>query len=210
MSEAGWAGEDYWVHPDNRGGFEDWFGFNLSNNFYRTFYCHGEQVAPLALDGYQTDALTDLSLQYLSDYDFDQPWFHVLSVESPHPGAGGNPKYEGFPVPSEYEERFEPGRIRLRDNVPSDKRDQAGQRLCGYYAMIANLDYNVGRILDWLDQTDQSQQTLVVFFSDHGDMLGSHAQWGKSSPWEEAIRIPFIIAKVGGRYGMKVGCTEAV
>ena len=79
MSEAGWAGEDYWVHPDNRGGFEDWFGFNLSNNFYRTFYCHGEQVAPFELDGYQTDALTNLSLEYLNGYDFDQPWFHVLT-----------------------------------------------------------------------------------------------------------------------------------
>ena len=193
MSEAGWAGEDYWVHPDNRGGFEDWFGFNLSNNFYRTFYCHGEQVAPLALDGYQTDALTDLALQYLSDYDFDQPWFHVLSMESPHPGTGGNPKYEGFPAPSEYEERFEPGRIRLRDNVPSDKRNQAGQRLCGYYAMIANLDYNVGRILDWLDQTGQSQQTLVVFFSDHGDMMGNQGLWSKQAPYDESIRIPVML-----------------
>ena len=36
VSEAGWAGEDYRVHPDLRGGFEDWFGFNLSNNFYPT------------------------------------------------------------------------------------------------------------------------------------------------------------------------------
>ena len=192
VSEAGWAGEDYWVHPDNRGGFEDWFGFNLSNNFYRTFYCHGEQVAPFELDGYQTDALTNLSLEYLNGYDFDQPWFHVLSFESPHPGTGGNPKYKGFPVPAEYEEMFEPGMIELRDNVPTDKQAQARQTLCGYYAMIANLDDNVGRILDWLDQTGQANETLVVFFSDHGDMMGSQGLWHKQVPYDESIRVPVI------------------
>ena len=54
------------------------------------------------------------------------------------------------------------------------------------------------------------RETYLVFFSDHGDMLGSHAQWGKPCPWEEAIRIPCIIAKVGGGYGMKAGRTKAV
>ena len=193
VSDAGWAGEDYWVHPDNRGGFEDWFGFNLSNNFYRTFYCHGEQVEPFELDEYQTDALTNLSLEYLSSYNSNQSWFHVLSVESPHPGTGGNPKYEGFPVPSQYEEMFEPSMIELRDNVPTDKQAQARQTLCGYYAMIANLDDNVGRILDWLDQTGQIDQTLIVFFSDHGDMMGSQGLWHKQVPYDESIRIPVIL-----------------
>jgi len=45
--------------------------------------------------------------------------------------------------------------------------------------------------------------------SDHGDMLGSHGQRGKSSPWEESIRIPFIVARVGGPYAMKVGENDA-
>ena len=89
-------------------------------------------------------------------------------------------------------------------------KEKAELDLAGYYRMIENLDYNVGRISQALKKMGIDRETYLVFFSDHGDMLGSHAQWGKSSPWEEAIRIPFIIAKVGGRYGMKVGCTEAV
>ena len=41
-------------------------------------------------------------------------------------------------------------------------------------------------------------------------MLGCHAQWGKSSPWEESIRIPFIVSKIGGRDNMKTGYCPAV
>ena len=82
--------------------------------------------------------------------------------------------------------------IELRDNVPTDKQAQARQTLCGYYAMIANLDDNVGRILDWLDQTGQANETLVVFFSDHGDMMGSQGLWHKQVPYDESIRIPVI------------------
>jgi len=192
VSEAGWAGEDYWVHPDLRGGFEDWFGFNLSNNFYRTFYCHGDQVQPFEVKGYQTDGLTDVSLRYLSQYEPDRPWFHVLSVEAPHGGAGGQPKWPGHPAPRQYEGMFDPADIVLRDNVPEEMAERARLTLCGYYAMIANLDDNVGRILDWLDESGQAENTLVVFFSDHGDMMGSQGRMNKEVPYDESIRIPLI------------------
>jgi len=197
VSEAGWAGEDYWVHPDLRGGFEDWFGFNLSNNFYRTFYCHGDQVEPFEVRGHQTDGLTDVSLEYLREHCTDRPWFHVLSVEAPHGGAGGKPKYPGHPVPPRYEEMFRPEDIVLRDNVPEETQDRARTKLCGYYAMIAQLDDNIGRILDWLDQSGQAEQTLVAFFSDHGDMMGSHGRFNKEVPHEESIHIPLIMRMPG-------------
>jgi len=194
---GGWKGEDYWVHPDLRGGFEDWYGFNLSNNYYRTFYSHGDQVVPCELKGYQTDGLTDLSLKYLSEYDSDRPWFHVLSVEAPHTGVGGNSKYGDHPVPAEYEEMFRPEDMVVRDNVPEDRRDAARRKLCGYYAMTANLDYNIGRVLKWLDESGQAENTLVVFFSDHGDMLASQGLAEKMVPYDESIHIPLIMRLPG-------------
>lgn len=197
VSGRGWAGEDYWVHPHLRGGFEDWFGFNLSNNYYRTFYCCGDQVKPIRLNGYQTDALADLSLKYLREYDSDNPWFHVLSFESPHPGAGGKTEYPGRPVPSQYKDMFDPEDIILRDNVPEHKHAEARREICDYYAMIANLDDNVGRILDWLDESGQTENTLVLFFSDHGEMLGCQGRTGKQVPHEESIHIPLIMRMPG-------------
>src|SRR5690606_13874424 len=109
VSPQGWAGQDFWVHPALRGGFQDWFGFNIANNYYETYVCEGEKVVPRRLPGYQTDALTDLSLAYLAESASaapDEPWFHVVSYESPHPGAGANPRSPGFPVPESYEALF--------------------------------------------------------------------------------------------------------
>jgi hypothetical protein len=89
VTPNGWIGHDFWVHPSFRGGFQDWFGFNISNNYFETYICTGEKVHPLRLEGYQTDALTDLTLSYLAQQPKDNPWFHVISYESPHPGWGG-------------------------------------------------------------------------------------------------------------------------
>jgi arylsulfatase A-like enzyme len=100
---------------------------------------------------------------------------------------------------------FSPEDVILRDNVPEHMQARTREMLCGYYAMIANLDDNVGRILNWLDETDQTDNTLVVFFSDHGDMMGSQGRMHKQVPHEESIHIPLImrmpgVLKAGGTY----------
>ena len=82
-------------------------------------------------------------------------------------------------------------------------------RTVGYYGMIENLDYNVGRILTALKALGIDRETYVVYFSDHGDMLASHGISGNSLPWEECIRIPFIVGMVGGHFSMKVGTSDA-
>lgn len=195
-------GDDYWVHPCLRGGFEDWFGFDLSNHYYNTHYSTGEFVDAIKIEGYQTDGLADLSLKYLSQTaaGLDQPWFHVLSFEAPHPGM---PEQDGgfFPVPAEYAERFRAADMTLRDNVPADMAEKVRKDTAGYYAMIANLDYNIGRVLDWLDESGQAENTLVVFFSDHGEMLGSHGRDSKQVAYDESIRIPLIMRLPGGLSG---------
>ena len=76
--------------------------------------------------------------------------------------------------------------------------------------MIENLDYNVGRILTALKKLDIDRETYVIFFSDHGDMLYSQGRTGKSVPWEESIRIPFVVGMVGGSFSMKTGATDAL
>jgi arylsulfatase A-like enzyme len=62
-----------------------------------------------------------------------------------------------------------------------------------YYGMTTWMDVAVGRMLDALDRTGLSQDTIVVFTSDHGDNLGSHGLVQKGSPNEESIRIPLIV-----------------
>jgi arylsulfatase A-like enzyme len=69
----------------------------------------------------------------------------------------------------------------------------------GYYAAIKVLDDCIGKILSTLEEEGLLDNTLIVFTSDHGDNLGSHRQYGKSLPYEEAISIPFLV-----RYPRKV------
>ena len=72
-------------------------------------------------------------------------------------------------------------------------REDFEQALRGYYAMVRNLDDNVGRVLRALDETGQADNTVVVYLSDHGDLLGNHGLRQKSRPEEESARIPFIV-----------------
>ena len=108
VTPEGWIGQSYWVHPGFRGGFEEWCGFNVSNNYLRTYVATGEQIEAERLEGHQTDALTDRSLAILARQSRERPWFHVISYEAPHPGAGGNPRSPLYPVPEAYESLAEP------------------------------------------------------------------------------------------------------
>jgi arylsulfatase A-like enzyme len=202
-------GAEYWVHPLLRGGFEDWFGFELSNHFWATRYSTNDSMwPPKLLEGYQTDGLTNLSLEYLDGTAcrLDQPWLHVLSVEAPHHGRDskgvasvtvGDRTHTRHPAPPEYEARFCPTDIQLRANVPEDADAVARSQQAQYCAQIANLDDNVGRVLGWLDETGLADTTLVCFFSDHGEMGGSHGAFQKGSPYDESIRVPMLMRLPG-------------
>jgi choline-sulfatase len=66
-----------------------------------------------------------------------------------------------------------------------------------YFGLITELDEVIGQVLDALDQTGQAQNTIVVYTSDHGEMLGDHGLWLKNVLLDGAARIPMIIAGPG-------------
>ncbi len=182
------------VPPERRGGFTDWVGYENNNSQWDS-WVHGgagDGAFHYRLPTYETDALTDLLLDWLrgrgdgTGTGADQPFFAVLSVQPPH---------DPYVAPAEWMARHTPGRIRLRPNVSDVPRvvNQARRELAGYYAMIENLDWNLGRIRTTLTETGLADDTYLVFFSDHGDLHGSHGQFRKTAPWEEALRVPFVI-----------------
>jgi len=82
-----------------------------------------------------------------------------------------------------------PGNISHLDWTP--ERTQANAAC--YYGMISLMDKHIGRILDALEAAGQADNTLVVFSSDHGDLLGDHGLWWKSLvAYDESIRVPFL------------------
>ncbi len=204
---------EHYVPSERRGGFDYWIGYENNNNQHEAYVHGGGDEKPRRLPSYETDALTDLLIEHLTQHtsgrsaDGDYPpFFAVLSVQPPH-----NP-YVPPTNPSYAPSGRRPASIVFRPNVPHVRwvREQAALDLDGYYGMIENLDWNLGRLRDALRRLNVDRETWLIFFSDHGDMLGSHGQWHKSSPWEESIRIPFIVARgSGGRRG-RTGRCDAV
>ncbi|MGI6375808.1 MAG: sulfatase [Anaerolineae bacterium] len=185
------------VPPDRRGGFDEWLGYENNNSQWDCWVHGGEgdQAVHYRLPGYETDALTDLAIARLRALAGrpETPFFMVLSVQPPH---------DPYVAPEPWMQRHTPGRVVFRPNVPDIPRirDQASRELAGYYAMIENLDWNVGRLRAALEEAGLAHNTHLMFFSDHGDLHGSHGQFRKTAPWEESLRIPFIIGGHLPRY----------
>ena len=147
------------VKPEHRGGFDYWLGYE-NNNEPWDCYVHGTNSDCTRLPGFETDALTDKLIRYL-EQPKDQPFFAVLSVFPPH-----NP----YLAPEQFAEGLCAENIKLRSNVPNVPwvKQQAQRELAGYYAMVRNLDWNVGRLVQALDKLNLADDTYIVFFSDHG------------------------------------------
>ncbi|NOU36551.1 MAG: sulfatase [Kiritimatiellaceae bacterium] len=181
------------IPRERRGGFDTWIGYE-NNNSQWDCWVHGHMedgsnVEHHLLPGYESDCLTDYMIDFLKQRDSKQnkPFFAVLSVQPPH-----NPNV----APPEYMEKHKPEDLKLRPNVPNipGVLERTRRDLSGAYAQIENLDWNVGRIRKALEETGLDKDTVILFFSDHGDMHGSHGQHYKTCPWEESVRVPFIIS----------------
>jgi arylsulfatase A-like enzyme len=178
------------IPKERRAGFQDWWAYENNN---QPFNCkvHTDTengTETFRLPGYETDSLTDLTIDYIRNHQTvnpEQPFFVSLSVQPPH---------DPYVAPEENMRKFMPKNVKLRQNVPDIKhiKERAQRELAGYYAAIERIDYNFGRLRAFIREMDLDQDTYIIFFSDHGDMHGSHGQFRKMAPWEESIRIPFL------------------
>lgn len=190
------------VPREHRAGFDTWIAYE-NNNLPDHCRVHGhdedEERAFELLEKFETNALTDRLIKYAEQRAQDgQPFFAVLSVQPPH-----DPYEPTRPMLESWQRRQGEKPLKLRKNVldyPGVK-ERVHRELPGYYALIENLDENLGKLVDALKDFKLWGNTHVIFFSDHGDMHGSHGCFGKTRPWEESIRIPFV---VGGAAALAV------
>jgi len=98
------------------------------------------------------------------------------------------------------------GELRQYSDMPTTGPidDTMTRRLIhGYYAATSYMDAQVGKVLDALDASGQADNTLVLLWGDHGWHLGDHGIWCKHTNYEQAARIPVIVAAPGGAVGVK-------
>lgn len=186
-------GRSAYIPPWDRKGFDYWKVLECTHTYNDSKYYAGDSEEQLTWEGYDAIAQTADAQQYIRQHaQAEKPFFLLLSWGPPHA------PYET--APEQYRARYNADDIDLRPNVPEGMAAQAREWLAGYYAHCTALDDCVGGLLETLDIAGIADNTIFVFTSDHGDMLGSQGETKKQRPWDESIRVPFLL-RWPGRFG---------
>jgi len=177
-------GRTKFTPPERRQGFKFWKAVECTHDYNHSVY-YADTDRKLYWDGYDAIAQAREAARFIKEYDDKKPFALFVSWGPPHD------PYDT--APENFKKLFHPEKLILRKNVPESIEDQARQWLSGYYAHIAALDYSMGIILEALKNHKRQENTIVIFTSDHGDMLGSQGHFNKQKPWDESIMVPFLL-----------------
>jgi len=180
------------VEPHRRQGFDYWKALECSHNYNKMPYYEHDSPEMKYWEGYSPFALVEDAKQYLADHSGDnKPFLLFLSIATPH-----------FPhrtAPGDYLEMYPVSGIKLNPNVPEELHEKVLPELQGYYAHASATDKAIGELLDQLEEIGLSGNTLLVFTSDHGEMMGAHGRlpFRKQLAWDESLHVPFLIRPPG-------------
>jgi arylsulfatase A-like enzyme len=173
-----------------RHGFQFWAANECWTNYFYGWYFRDENT-PIIMTEYEPQAWTDIALEFLRKHrDQDKPFFLILAPHTPH---------DPYMAPERFLKMYDPQALSMRRNWVEGTQGGARKDIAGYYASITAIDEQVGRLMKELRELGMEENTIVVFTSDHGNMLGSQGAILKRKPWEESIGVPGII-----RYPAKV------
>jgi arylsulfatase A-like enzyme len=183
-------GRKSYIPPERRQGFDYWKGAECDHDYNQSHYYTGSSPEKKLWDGYDTFAQTADAQAYLRDHAKSaKPFLLFLSYGTPHFPHGT--------APEEYKAMYPPEKLKLAPNVPAEQQETARRELVGYYAHCTALDKCIGDVLATLQQSGLADKTIVVFTSDHGEMMGAHnikpilKQW----PYDESAHIPFLLRR---------------
>ncbi|MBT3595921.1 MAG: sulfatase-like hydrolase/transferase [Verrucomicrobia bacterium] len=160
---------------------------------------------------HQTTWCAEKTIEFIQSHS-EEPWFFSFNCFDPHHPFDPPPEYMSLYDPDQMElPKFkheewnqkssyqkldhrwahnEPGYFDLQSMTDDDRR----QITAAYYAMVTLIDDQLGRIIAALEQSGQLEKTLLVFMSDHGEMLGDHGLYLKGPHfYEEALRVPLVL-----------------
>ncbi|TYC15717.1 sulfatase-like hydrolase/transferase, partial [Micromonospora sp. MP36] len=192
---------DAYTPPAHRHGFDFWYSHGCCDDHARPHYwvrgAAREEV--LRVEQWSAEHETDVAVDYLRTaarryHEQGQPFALVLSYNPPHQPFDQ--------VPERYRVHYQ--RREPRDLLPSPNVEWGNRAAAEavevaplYYAAITGVDEQFGRLLTALDDQGLMNDTIVVFTSDHGMQLGSHGLVYKNVPYEESMRVPFLISWPG-------------
>lgn len=177
-------GRSNFIPRERRKGFDFWRVLECTHDYNNSFY-FGDDDTKLKWDGYDAIVQTREAERFIREQPKDRPFALFLSWGPPHD------PYET--APPEYRAMYDPAKLTLRPNVPREFEAAARRIGAGYYAHCSVLDTCVGDLAKTIEECGIADDTVFVFTSDHGDMLGSRGETHKQRPWDESIRVPFLL-----------------
>lgn len=185
----------------------------LGFDFWAAYQCHHKHFAPtyfrdtpevIEINKFEPEASCDFAVEFLKSQPAEKPFFLMLQMGPPHDPYG---------VPEEYMRKYDPEKLTPPGNwqpgsevsksaelikhpwvlgrpaVPAGGKEE----IAAYYGAITAIDDQVGRLMQTLKETGQDANTIILFTSDHGDMLGSHGMRRKRKPYDDSARVPGIL-----------------
>ena len=184
-------GRSSYIPPERRQGFDYWKVLECTHDYQSSKYYDNNDANIKEWEGYDAFAQSEDAAAYIRQHaDSAKPFFLTLSLGPPH-----------FPhdnAPEEYQQRFTPDAVTFSPNVLFDDPEfekYTRQEAAGYYAHIEALDRCVGDMVEALKANDLVENTVLIFASDHGEMMGSHRMepFIKQVFWDESCRVPFLL-----------------
>ncbi|MDZ4797428.1 MAG: sulfatase-like hydrolase/transferase [Bryobacteraceae bacterium] len=163
-----------------------------------------DAAKPEPSKGLITDLWTSAAVDVIQSAG-DQPYLLWLAYNAPHTPWTASEKYRQMYAGGNAE-LAPPNHPKPKPNAPGKPYDWAT-----YYAVITELDANIGRVVDAIEKSGQWNNTLILFLGDNGYLAGSKGLQGKVYPWEESVRVPFVAA--GGpvaKAGVSNACVASV
>ncbi len=162
-----------------RAGFDEWFALPGQGVYENPdFNANGKR---LKSKGYNTDILTDRAIEFIEEHD-DEPFYLHLSYKAVHQPLMPAPRHARTLQAADF-------RGLDRPNVTERKHSVRARRA----ETLLAVDDSVGRIMRYLEDAQLKDNTIVVFTSDNGYLLGEHGRADKRLFYEESIRIPWIV-----------------
>lgn len=193
-------GREAFIPQERRLGFDYWKVCECNHSYLNSPYFEGDSPEKKYWDGYDAIAQTEDAISYMDSHKKSRsetgetdPFLLFLAWGPPH---GTPPYHNDTPYdcyPEALEGLYQAQNLELRDNVPLEKMEKAKDLLTGYYTHCVALDECFGRLVSYLRESGLLDDSILVFTSDHGDMLGSQGLWKKQSPFEESVRVPLLI-----------------
>ena len=179
---------------------------------------------PAQMRGYVDDVIMDQALEALRTRNPEKPFLLQVGFKAPHrewlPPDRYATLYEDLdmPAPATFDDTLDgrPAAVSesdmaiadlpdflgrgLPEDSPAEERKRINHQLLtkNYYRVLKAVDDNVGRLLDYLDESGLEQDTLIVFTSDNGFFLGEYGLYDKRMAYEASIRIPMLVRYPAG------------